>query len=201
MSTTVLPNSAFLHIPKTGGTWIFGSLWKMDLVDKSFSHITAPELRLLTDKPIFTFVRNPLTWYQSRWAAHKPRTKSRNSLVDFKTKGEKNNFNVWLRRVTSQSPNHVTRMYKNYLGGGFNKGVVKFIGKTESLEKDFRRFLFKLGEKYNPEMVLPAAVNRGIVLDRRYTEKMLLRVIDLEIETLEYFGYPKDIKYYENLLK
>ena len=63
-----MPNSCWLHIPKTGGIWVEELL--LSCVEGAemarHRHIgigCCPEGRF-----IFAFVRHPYTWYQSYWS-------------------------------------------------------------------------------------------------------------------------------------
>jgi hypothetical protein len=84
--------ATFLHIPKTGGSWVTKTLYENNLVKTSFSHKHADMERVLNfsrhycgnyirqsiklqtnlQKEIensfkFCFVRNPFQWYESYW--------------------------------------------------------------------------------------------------------------------------------------
>ncbi len=61
----------FVHLPKCAGTWITEVLTaKADGRQLSHKHATPAELdpTSFNGRRTFTFVRHPLTWYQSRWA-------------------------------------------------------------------------------------------------------------------------------------
>ena len=86
-------NAVFLHVPKTGGSWIKKVLYDNNLVKLEFSHAHADMERTLNffghypgsyikrsikvkgafkgqidDAYKFCFVRNPLHWYESFWS-------------------------------------------------------------------------------------------------------------------------------------
>jgi len=65
----------FLHIPKTGGVWLSQILRKISApIEVGHQHSHFPQLCQIYEpdwfisKFIFTMVRHPITWYQSRWA-------------------------------------------------------------------------------------------------------------------------------------
>ena len=63
----VLPTATFLHIPKCGGSWATEAMaaagLPLQMVPSGYQHvIAATEGRF-----VFTFVRDPLTWYPSFW--------------------------------------------------------------------------------------------------------------------------------------
>ena len=82
--TVLLPNSAFLHIPRTGGTWVRevlagANLIKDEIVSqtpeestegsvRSWHNVPSSNADFLAREHVFCFVRHPLTWYQSYWA-------------------------------------------------------------------------------------------------------------------------------------
>lgn len=71
--TLLLPNSVFVHVPRTGGIWIREFTKAIDLVvlesaSDKWNHASHAELpNSLRQLPSFAFVRHPLTWVISRW--------------------------------------------------------------------------------------------------------------------------------------
>src|SRR5690606_18066533 len=70
----VRANALFLHIPKTGGTWIEHALVRSGVAIEPAGGIDGvtsrhPVLPLLTQRFDFTFafIRHPLSWYESWW--------------------------------------------------------------------------------------------------------------------------------------
>lgn len=69
-----LPNSVFVHVPRTGGTWIADVVERLGLLRQKLkgdvdSHFTGTELRRYwPGLPQFAVVRHPWTWVESRWS-------------------------------------------------------------------------------------------------------------------------------------
>lgn len=68
-----LPNSYFIHIPRTGGTWFQQSLIESNIPFRILkgdidSHFTNLQLSEYWDGIPFTFVRHPWDWVKSRWS-------------------------------------------------------------------------------------------------------------------------------------
>ena len=69
-----LPNSVFVHVPRTGGLWLGEVVQKIGLLQQRFngdvdSHFTFRELPdLWRALQPFSFVRHPLGWIKSRWS-------------------------------------------------------------------------------------------------------------------------------------
>ena len=174
----LLKNGAvFLHIPKTGGTWVGSVLRELDLVRCPVSHFHADADRLFLPgfkrgkiarpdllrqrkkylntrtKPfMFSFVRHPLSWYESwfkymsmavkSWRAHgaeidlKGRTWHPNAALNELGSSD---FNTFVRNVVRARPGYVTEMF-----GWYTKGA-DFVGKQENLADDLYRALDTMG--------------------------------------------------------
>ena len=69
-----LPNSCFVHIPRTGGLWFGEVLKKLEIKHQVLrgdvdSHFTRREMPGYWQQfPAFSFVRHPLAWVKSRWS-------------------------------------------------------------------------------------------------------------------------------------
>ncbi|MEM8864348.1 MAG: hypothetical protein AAGF31_02245 [Planctomycetota bacterium] len=116
MAIELINQSVFLHIPKTGGTWVDRTLYDLGLVKEAFGnrhsnyertvnheryrsageHLRRAVVRRIKRQfglhhqtPVmrFCFVRNPLTWYESWWRYMKGK--------DWKHWGDENNPWNW----------------------------------------------------------------------------------------------------------
>ncbi len=155
MSNCILPRSKFIHIPKCGGTAVGSALWKIGLI-KDFSQIlTTPHFghlfasQMAVDARVnFTFVRNPITWWQSWYYWNKTQPLSRFNGAELNTKS----FDEWAIDYGQLWFGMYTRIIDRYLGidPDFpSKTIVTKIGKCENLYKDLKQILDDIGEVYD----------------------------------------------------
>lgn len=68
----LLPNSLFIHIPKTGGQWVASALERAGVPLQQIGpvHASPDEIRdaVKGRSIVFAAVRHPLSWYPSMWA-------------------------------------------------------------------------------------------------------------------------------------
>ena len=155
MSNAILNNSKFIHIPKCGGTSIQGALWKIGCItdfNQTFvgcpihhGHLFASQMPE-DNKPCFTFVRNPITW----WLSFYHWNKSQDSRFINQEK-ETTTFDQWLDGYGQLWLGTYSKIVKRYLGEDENfptKNKVKYIGKIENLYPDLKNILDECGENY-----------------------------------------------------
>lgn len=189
----LLKNGAiFVHIPKTAGTWITNVLEEMDLIaERRFGHkhLTLDYLirlgrarqwqRMLPwrRRPIpvnidnafiFTFVRHPLTWYES-WYSYMTRpdrswrdwgVRENGAGKDWHPCAPLNglgsaDFNDFVRGVAARRPGWVSELYSWYLGSGLTR-----VGRQENLCDDLVCILRDLGEQPDPQFIRERAARR-----------------------------------------
>lgn len=100
---------------------------------------------------IITFVRHPITWYQSYWQYRS----SNNSWDDGWELDHicgHTTFPEFVQRAAHNLPGYVSRMFEQYAGP--RDDPVKFIGRQERLCSDLLSFLDEIGEKYRRDCVL-----------------------------------------------
>ena len=204
----LLPKSAFLHIPKTGGKWVTEVLQKSGLVLRELKS-THPSQSLegvrgsihcvptfdeefRRRRHVFCFVRHPLTWYQSYWT--------------FKEK--KHYWNIKNNRFDAlcHSPSFeefIEKMLRSYRwGGGFvTKLYQQFtphattIGRQEDLCEDLIRILVAAGEEFDPEIIRAspprnvASADTSYTLESAYGPDLARRVARRERKIIEAYDY------------
>mgnify|MGYP006429201531 CR=1 FL=1 len=227
MAIILKGGSIFLHIPKTGGVWTRDVLQKSDLVegfigpthadvDRVFSPIAYTYswkqlIKFLTNKLtrtvsgskpfMFTFVRHPLTWYEScyrymsnleelsggRWKnwqywGDEKRVDLWHPWSTLNGLGS-NDFNEFVRNINQKRPGYVTELF-----GWYTTPVVDFIGKQENLCEDLIKVLKLLDLKFDEEFIRNYKVaNRSFHKQNISWDPALKK----QVEKLEYAGLVK----------
>jgi hypothetical protein len=158
-SRLIRANALFLHIPKTGGTWIEQALMQsglaiepVDVIDGvTYRHPVLPNIK---DRfPFtFTFVRHPLSWYESwwkfqagQWIEFEPGVwHPQRVLEPFRS----DNFSDFIRHCIDREPGYVSRMYEWYIGPP-GQQFVDFVGRYECLVDDLVRILTILEQPFD----------------------------------------------------
>jgi hypothetical protein len=122
----------YLHIPKTGGVWLSYILRKISKpVEVGHQHSHFPYLLNIYDedwykqRSIFTMVRHPVTWYQSRWAFRMKHGWQSNHPLDFNCAS--NDFNQFVKNCLDYKPDgwytHIVDLFTNNVPGGLRHTI------------------------------------------------------------------------------
>ena len=223
MAIQLQSGAIFLHIPKTGGSWVEKTLTQLGLSKRTLGHkhadferviyphdlrealrwTGAASLRKLAGKstfperpPMFCFVRNPLTWYESWWKF--------NQRLGWPTWGELHDTNHWhpcaalndlgspdfnrfIENVISQAPGFVAGLYLRYLGEGS-----PLVGHQESLQQDLHAILESLGYSIERSMLALDRVNESRIQEASpisWDETLRAEVLRLEYPVMKRCGY------------
>jgi hypothetical protein len=129
----------FLHIPKTAGTFVRAVLESIDKVSIVGADIHAhfPDINDHLNRPIFCFVRHPLTWYLSRFSH-----RLRNGWVashPLDSKCASNDFDQFVENVCQEYPDGwLTNEYNTFIDSAPTKPT---IGRLENLYDDLHLIL------------------------------------------------------------
>lgn len=155
----------FLHIPKTGGMWIRHAIKVLGIdhfeVADQHTHFTkngendrllaAHSKEFYKNKFIFSFVRHPLSWYQSRWA-FRMKHGWRPSLHPLDFNCASNDFAVFVDNAIRYRPTGwVTEEYTNFIDNV--PWPINFIGRCENIVEDLITALKLSGEDVDESLV------------------------------------------------
>jgi hypothetical protein len=106
----ILKNGVFIHIAKTGGSWVAELLRQQGLVAAATarSHVnfkeTISEVPAAAGLPSFAFVRHPVTWWKSYWAYRMKTGWDPNHPVDKVSQSEV--FEDFIRKMLDRAPGY-----------------------------------------------------------------------------------------------
>ncbi len=188
-----MPNSVFLHIPKTGGSFVARALllhvegsrefyldgnWHIDLKD-------CPD----REKFIFAFVRHPLEWWKSYWRFKMGVDWSLNNPnLDPFVKSD--NFEEFMENVLKYKPGFCTSVFERRIGDKANE--IDFIGKYENIVEDLIKALKNAGEVFDENGIRDMEKINESDKNKFNTDlnvDLEKRIIMSEFSAIERFGY------------
>ena len=202
----ILPKSIFIHIPKTGGTWVRRAIEASMGIEKDSSeikisgidhwgktahanlHAVKKELKeSLEDRYLFSFVRKPLDLLKSFYIS-----KIYPELVDFEDYRETNDEKISFKEfVHHKGLAFATKLYISYLRAPM--GIfpyVDYIGRTENLKEDLIEALEIAGEDFDKDVIrnMPP-VRQGASLEKAK------EVIECDDEILSFIRGGEELAY------
>ena len=202
--TVLLRNSVFLHIPKTGGTWVRKALVDAGLSGalvrsrerdeayngtlRSWHNVPTWDARYHERPNRFCFVRHPADWYRSYWAFRMWRKNWEIRENEFDHKCSSGEFPEFIDKVLQHYPDgYVTWLYAYFANH------CTFVGKTENLPTDLLTALDLFEGKYDPrdivllgpKKVTPIAYKLAAI----YGDGQLDCILETESDALERYDY------------
>ena len=186
-------NLVFLHIPRTGGTFIKGAIRQLgirfEVIEKShLPWLEAQEIKPEAD--FFTFVRHPATWLQSYWG-HRM-TIGWGGDLTIAHEYQDDNFNRFTEKVETDYPGFIEELYTPYL----KEGMPIQVGYFENLTEDLHRILESAGEQSDLELIesiRPINVTpENLKVQVEYKPEVYSLVCDREKKIMERLGYEQN---------
>jgi hypothetical protein len=188
----ILPHSCFLHVPKTGGSWVKQAIIAAGISAREHSRDGYTHLGI-SDCPQpelfrFAFVRNPLGLYRSYWQFKMTVGWDAQNTLDQQCRSD--DFATFVSAVLSGFPGVYARSLRDYVGP--REAPIEFIGHFENLVEDLVQALTLAGESFDATAVRqlpPSNVSDKKKAPAVYTPALEAAVRAAEAEVFERFGY------------
>lgn len=199
MSVVTTEKSIFLHVPRTGGTWVNDNLLKNISPCCYFEdsgHVNFPRAHEYNNaknsKTFFLFIRDPLTWYQSYFRRRMFYGWTQSPFDQ--DCGNVDTFNKFINKIIKSKHYHgyVSKMYRGFIDNYVDKGAGPIkIGRYENLVEDLVRILKENGEEFDEEEVrnFPPSGVQKVEQETIYTKENYSKMVELEKEAIEKYGY------------
>lgn len=198
MALVIPGRLVFIHIPKTGGTWvktnlrpqIGGVIYTKANHANSWAHHGHPDLKDLRDIEgfRFAFVRHPVDWWLSYWR-HRQRRGGRWDLdlqLDRDVKAE--SIDQYVSNILDRRHGYASRMFSRFVGEPGNE--IDFIGKQEGLASHLKRALRLSGYDARKIKFGKGRRNEGaVVAEDTFSDEQRRALSRAEFEGIERFGY------------
>lgn len=186
----------FLHLPKTGGMWVWHAVAAAgvrcevpeplnDQIRRNHNHDSLLEVDL-GERFSVTFVRHPLDWWRSYWGYRMRAGWHAEHAIDRVAASE--DFNVFATRVAEHFPGHLSDLVRHFVGSP--APAVDFVGRFEHLVDDTCAALRLAGEPFD-EIALRGCPNVNVTDYNRfpalYRPDVAERLADAESQTIERF--------------
>lgn len=204
----LLEHSIFIHMPKTGGSWLAEALRRANLIKATLGPVHATPAEIQADPsyraqlPHFAMVRHPASWYASLWAHRMDEswrpitardwfsTASLDRWAIFTERCEAHTFPEFVRRCVRAFPEGwLTGLYDTYITAGTT------VGRFESLIDDTVSILRNAGEEFDETIIRatePQNVRAAMPSHRRqtlFTPAILDMIHSAECRAYTRFGY------------
>ncbi len=149
----ILPKSCFLHVAKTGGSWVKKAIIASGIEYEDYRIDGNPHVGLsecpVPNKFKFAFVRHPVDLYRSYWQFKMTNEWDVKNQLDMECKSD--DFNGFIRNVLDKYPGCFGDSLISFVGDGENE--IEFVGKYENLVEDLIAALKAAGEVLNEDTI------------------------------------------------
>ena len=187
----LLPNSCFIHVPKTGGSWVKQAIKASGIECQEYSIDGDPHIGIYQcpepNKFKFAFIRHPVGFYRSYWQFKMTSGWDPKNPIDIDCQSD--SFEEFITNVLEKFPTHLEDGV-NYLLG--EEGEIDFVGRYENLVDDLVLALQKAGETFDENAIRsfpPYNVSNKILFPADYTEKLEKEVRQVTKSIMERFNY------------
>ncbi|PTN12948.1 hypothetical protein [Nitrosomonas aestuarii] len=189
----ILPKSCFLHVPKTGGSWVKKAISAAGIVCKDYRISGNPHIGLkqcpCREKFKFAFVRHPVSLYRSYWQFKMTYGWDSKNQLDLACRSD--NFHQFVRNVLTKFPGIYGYSLIEFVGETDEE--IEFIGKYENLVNDLIFALKAAGEDFDEQSIrtlppynvsdktnFPAVYTDLLEVDVKKTEAMIMKRFNYE---------------------
>lgn len=212
-----LPHSVFIHIPRTGGSWITNSLKQANIKYTMIgggrhSELSKINSKLLKQKKTWSIVRHPLTYLQSQWCVRWEPVITKKNIIKILSLGAVpesiRNNKKYLNRLSKQPfedfieiylkvcPGWVSQEYRHYLTYQDKYPGVDYIGKQENFPEDLINILKKTNDaknlkiiRENPPKNASSKLKKHKQLCQYSNIQLKDQVLQAEKDAIEIFNY------------
>lgn len=188
----ILPKSCFLHVPKTGGSWVKKAITAAGIECREYA-IAGDSHIGLKDCPCpgkfkFAFVRHPVGLYRSYWQYKMTYGWDDANPLDLVCRSD--DFHQFVRGVLDKFSGVYSNSLTTFVGEPGNE--IEFVGKYEHLVEGLVNALKSADEDFNEKAI--RALPPYNVSDKRtfpavYTESLEAAVRKAEAAAIERFQY------------
>lgn len=199
MPMRIKGGAAFVHVPKTGGSWVRACLRNAGIArgETGRRHGPVGEARAGGAGFVFAFVRDPASWLQSAWAYGEAKRERGDPAAWGDWRGmfrfpEDGRFSTFIDRYLAADPGFVSKMFDRLTDGA------DFVGRQETLCVDLVRALSEAGVPYCVGRLRGGRPRKVVSRSPEWTDRVrydpaaLAAVRDAEAWGIRRWGYSGD---------
>jgi len=188
----ILATSCFLHVPKTGGTWVKAAISAARIPFEEFTvdGDVHADLRYCPrpERFKFAFVRHPVEFYRSYWQYKMGMGWDPQNPLDVDCAAA--DFHAFVRNVVVRYPGMCTQLFEDYVGPPGNE--IEFIGRYERLQDDLIVALRLAGERVDEATIRscpPQNISPRFLFPAEYSRELEDAVRQSEARAIARFGF------------